>query len=63
MKREIKTMEESSHPHIVKYYESIQSKKHFYIVEELCSGGNIWTLYDEVEDYELEETIVCQIIW
>lgn len=39
--REIKIMEKLSHPNLLKLHEFFQSSKHYYIVMDYCSGGDL----------------------
>ena len=42
---EINIMKELDHPNILRLYEVFQDDKRYYLVEELCSGGE---LFDEI---------------
>lgn len=39
---EVEIMKKLDHPHIVKVYEYYQDEKFFYIVSEMCSGGELF---------------------
>ena len=41
--REIETLSLVDHPNIVKYYETYNDNKHFHIVMELCTGGDLFS--------------------
>jgi calcium-dependent protein kinase len=45
LEAELKLQQELDHPHILKLYEVYEDPAHTYIVQELCTGGE---LYDEV---------------
>lgn len=39
--KEIAVMKAMDHPHIIKLYESFEDEKYFYLVMEVCSGGEL----------------------
>ena len=39
--REIQLLNQLDHPNIVKYYESYNSEDFYYLVMELCTGGEL----------------------
>lgn len=41
LKREVKISYELTHPGLVKCYNTMESKKNYYIVFEFCSGGDL----------------------
>lgn len=43
--QEIEIMRQLDHPNIVRLYEVYQDEKRFYLITELCSGGE---LFDEI---------------
>ena len=45
--REVTILTQLSHPNIMQVYESYEDTKNFYIVSELCSGGE---LFDEISN-------------
>jgi calcium-dependent protein kinase len=47
MKHEIEILKSLDHPNILKLYEFYEDEKRFYLVTELCSGGE---LYEEINN-------------
>jgi calcium-dependent protein kinase len=45
---EIECLRKLDHPNIVKYYETYENDKYFYIVMEYCSGGELFTRITEI---------------
>jgi calcium-dependent protein kinase len=45
MKNEINILKQLDHPNILKLFESYEDDKRFYLVTELCTGGE---LYEEI---------------
>ena len=45
MMNEINVLKELDHPNIVKIFEYLEDKQNYYIVTEICKGGE---LFDEV---------------
>ena len=45
MMHDIEIMKELDHPNILKFYEYYEDLKRYYVVTELCSGGE---LYEEI---------------
>ena len=41
MKNELKALEDITHPHIPKVFELFEDKKHYCLVMELITGGNL----------------------
>lgn len=41
------------HPNILKFYECFQDAKRFYIVTELCWGGDLFTYMEQYVDMEV----------
>jgi serine/threonine protein kinase len=41
MRNELFVLEKTDHPHITQVFELLEDKKHFYVVMELLSGGNL----------------------
>ena len=52
---EVEVMKKLDHPHIVKVYEYYQDPKFFYIVSEICSGGELFDRI-KVDEGTEEET-------
>jgi len=42
MKNELKVLEETVHPNIVRVFELLEDKNHYYIVSELMAGGELY---------------------
>jgi len=42
MENEIEILQNLDHPNILKIYESFECEKRFYIVTELCKGGELF---------------------
>ncbi|KRX08510.1 Protein kinase-like domain [Pseudocohnilembus persalinus] len=60
LKNEVEIMKQLDHPHIVKVYEYYQDPKYFYIVSEMCSGGE---LFDRIQEEGcFDEKKACQTI-
>ena len=45
LKQELSCMKELDHPNIVKMYEFFEDDKRYYLVQEICKGGE---LFDEI---------------
>jgi len=50
MQNELKVLEETNHPHIVRVFELMEDSKHYYIVSEIMKGGE---LYDQILQRQL----------
>ena len=48
-KNEAGIMKEMDHPNIIKIYEMFEDEKKYYLVQELCKGGE---LFDEIVKQE-----------
>jgi serine/threonine protein kinase len=57
---EIKIIGNIDSPHIVKIFDTIKSKRHFYIMLEYCNGGDLENLL-ETKVYLTEEN--CKLIF
>jgi len=42
MHNELKVLEETTHPHIMRIFELLEDDHHFYIVSELLEGGELY---------------------
>ena len=60
MKNELEVLEKTKHPHIVRIYELAQDQKHYYIVMELMSGGNLLDRLMKLKRFT--EVDVCNIV-
>lgn len=61
--REALVLVQLDHPYIIKYFESFADDEYFYIIEEYCEGGDLWTKmqnYEKISRILNEEEIV---IW
>lgn len=47
--REIKVMEFLDHPHVLRLYATYEDSKHFFLVTELCGGGELFDAVVETE--------------
>ena len=41
-KNEFQVLEETNHPHITRVFELMEDQRHYYVVMELISGGNLF---------------------
>ena len=58
---EIQILAKLNHPNIVKYYETYDDEKYFYLVMELCEGGELFERI--VSKKHLEEKDVAEILF
>ena len=60
IKKEINILKNLDHPNIIKVYEFYQSEKYVYIINELCTGGE---LFDKIVDVKFfSENVACNIM-
>ena len=58
--KEINILKNLDHPNIIKVYEFYQSEKYVYIINELCTGGE---LFDKIVDVKFfSENVACNIM-
>ena len=58
--KEINILKNLDHPNIIKVYEFFQSEKYVYIINELCTGGE---LFDKIVDVKFfSENVACNIM-
>lgn len=58
---EIQVLRQLDHPHILKLYEFYQDKKNYYIIMELCTGGELFDKIVELNGFtEKEATYVMK---
>ena len=50
------------HPHIMKIYEFFQDEKYFYIVSELCTGGELFDKIAKVKFFSEVQAAVTNIL-
>jgi len=69
LKNEIEILRKTNHPNIIQLYEIIQSENNFYLIFELCNGGNLLTClnkykkkYNKPFDQEITQYIMKQIV-
>jgi len=60
IKSEINILKKLSHPNIVKIYEFYESDNCFYVINELCKGGQ---LYEYLTNNKLTEVQLCVIFY
>ena len=54
-KAEVQILQKVDHPYILKLYEYFEDEKNFYLVTELCKGGELFDKIVEKEHYEEKE--------
>jgi calcium-dependent protein kinase len=60
IKTEINILKSLDHPNIIKVYEFFKTEKYIYIINELCTGGE---LFDKIVDVKhFSETVACNIM-
>ena len=60
IKKEIEVLKKLDHPNIIKVYEFYTSEKYIFIINELCTGGE---LFDKiVENKYFSESVACNIM-
>jgi len=60
MNHEIELLRHLDHPNILKLYEVYEDEKRYYIITELCTGGEV---YDKLQtDNKLDEKDASNII-
>ena len=58
--KEINILKDLDHPNILKVYEFYSSEKYIYIINELCTGGE---LFDKIVDVKyFSESVACNIM-
>lgn len=63
-KQEIRIMKMMDHPNIIKLYESFEDSRNFYLIMELCSGGELFDrIIEEGHFTEAQAAIVMQHIF
>jgi len=58
-KAEISILQTLDHPHILKLYEYFEDKDNFYLITELCSGGELFDKIIEKETFTEAEAAHC----
>ena len=60
IQKEINILKSLDHPNIIKVYEFFKTDKYIYIINELCTGGE---LFDKIVEMKfLSETVACNIM-
>jgi serine/threonine protein kinase len=52
MINEVEILQECIHPHVMNVYEILHDKNNFYVISELCKGGD---LFDRIAKVDLNE--------
>lgn len=55
---EINVLKQLDHPHILRLYEFYQDKKNYYIIMELCTGGELFDQIIEKGSFSEKEAAV-----
>jgi Protein kinase domain len=63
LRNEITIMSQLDHPHIARLQEVYQDESHIYLVQEICSGGDLFDWLYMQPDERLDEPTTCRIIW
>lgn len=58
-KAEISILQQLDHPHILKLYEYFEDEKNFYLITELCTGGELFDKIIEKEFFTEVEAAHC----
>ena len=61
VEREVKLLENLSHPHVITYFTSFKENNDFYIVTEYINGGNLFNLMEK--NIKQKKHIEEKIIW
>ena len=60
IKKEINILKSLDHPNIIKVYEFFKTEKYIYIINELCTGGELFEKIVAVKHFS--ETVACHIM-
>ncbi len=60
IQKEINVLKNLDHPNIIKVYEFFKTDKYIYIINELCTGGELFDKIVEVKFFS--ETVACNIM-
>jgi calcium-dependent protein kinase len=60
IKKEINILKSLDHPNIIKVYEFFKTEKYIYIINELCTGGELFDKIVVVRHFS--ETVACNIM-
>ena len=58
---EINILKICQHPYTIKLYDTFETGDHIYIIMEYCKGGDLFSFIED-NDYNLPESVACQII-
>jgi calcium-dependent protein kinase len=60
MLNELEVLEKADHPNITRVFELLEDNRHYFVIMELCSGGNL--LEKVIERQRITEKIAADII-
>ena len=60
VQKEINILKNLDHPNIIKVYEFFKTDKYIYIINELCTGGELFDKIVEVKFFS--EVVACNIM-
>lgn len=63
LRNEITIMSQLDHPHIARLQEVYQDEDHIYLVQEICTGGDLFDWLYSQPDERLDEATARRIIW
>ena len=64
MQQELEILQATNHPHIVKFHELLEDDVNFYLVSELCKGGELYEHVERVKTISERQTasIIRQLL-
>ena len=63
LRNEISIMSQLDHPHIARLQEVYEDDENIYLVQEICSGGELFDFLDEQPDYYMNEGDALRCVW
>jgi len=63
LRNEITIMSQLDHPHIARLQEVYEDDDNIYLVQEVCSGGELFDLLEEQPDYCFDEAEALRLTW